>query len=140
MPDSRFVFSDSLSVEDFLRLRAEVDWIALPVEQAQAGLDNTFACISVSVDGETVGMARMLWDGCYCAFLTDVVVSGKYRHNGLATEMVQRLIDRLRAEKKDGWYIKLYLMAAHGRESFYEKFGLYARPSGEEGAGMNMWL
>ena len=140
MPKSKVIFSDTIPVEDFLRLRAEVKWAELPVEQAQAGLDHTFAGVAAILDGEVVGMARVLWDGCYCAFLTDVIVTEKCRHNGIATAMVQRLIDRLRAEKKEGWKIKLYLMAGHGRESFYQRFGFNTRPQGEEGAGMNMWL
>ena len=135
-----FVFTDNLPVEDYLRLRAEAGWKVLPPDQAQAGLDRSFANIAVVCDGEVVGMARIVWDHGYCAFLTDVIVTEKHRHNGLASEMIRRLTEKIRAEKKDGWQIAVYLMAAKDREGFYERLGFRTRPDERVGAGMDMWL
>jgi len=135
-----FVFTDKLPVEDYLRLRAEAGWKVLPQDQAQAGLDRSFANIAVVYDGEVVGMARIVWDHGYCAFLTDVIVTEKHRHNGLASEMIRRLTEKIRAEKKDGWQIAVYLMAAKDREGFYEGLGFRTRPDERVGAGMDMWL
>ncbi|MBQ4363683.1 MAG: GNAT family N-acetyltransferase [Oscillospiraceae bacterium] len=135
-----FVFTDKLPVEDYLRLRAEAGWKVLPPDQAQAGLDRSFANIAVVCDGEVVGMARIVWDHGYCAFLTDVIVTEKHRHNGLASEMIRRLTEKIRAEKKDGWQIAVYLMAAKDREGFYERLGFRTRPDERVGAGMDMWL
>ena len=135
-----FVFTDKLPVEDYLRLRAEAGWKVLPPDQAQAGLDRSFANIAVVYDGEVVGMARIVWDRGFCAFLTDVIVTEKHRHNGLASEMIRRLTEKIRAEKKDGWQIAVYLMAAKDREGFYERLGFRTRPDERVGAGMDMWL
>jgi hypothetical protein len=33
-------------------------------------------------------------------------------------------------------YLSINLMAAKGREAFYEKFGFFRRPTGEYGYGM----
>ncbi|MBQ4487059.1 MAG: GNAT family N-acetyltransferase, partial [Oscillospiraceae bacterium] len=107
---------------------------------AQAGLDRSFANIAVVYDGEVVGMARIVWDRGYCAFLTDVIVTGKHRHNGLASEMIRILTEKIRAEKKDGWQIAVYLMAAKDREGFYERLGFRTRPDERVGAGMDIWL
>ncbi len=135
-----FVFTDKLPVEDYLRLRAGEGWRALPAEEAQAGLDRSFANIAVLLDDEVVGMARLVWDHGYCAFLTDVIVAEKCRHKGLASEMIERLVGKLRAEKKEGWQIAVYLMAAKEKEGFYQRFGFRTRPDERVGSGMDMWL
>ena len=138
--DNKFVFTDKINAKDYLRLREEAGWKQLAFEQAQAGLDNSFAVSAVLLEGETVGFARLLWDGGYVAYLAEVMVTEKCRHNRLATQMVEKLIERLRAEKKDGWQIKIHLMANLGRESFYEPFGFKSRPNDRDGAAMDLWL
>ena len=40
---------------------------------------------------------------------------------------------------KEGWRIKIVIVASKGKERFYEKFGFVERPNESEGAGMNMW-
>ena len=111
MSTEKFVFTDKIEAKDYLRLREEAGWKQLASEQAQAGLDNSFAVSAVLLGGETVGFARLLWDGGYVAYLAEVMVTEKCRHNRLATKMVEKLIERLRAEKKDSWQIKIHLMA-----------------------------
>ncbi|MBQ5312390.1 MAG: GNAT family N-acetyltransferase [Oscillospiraceae bacterium] len=135
-----FVYSDDIPVEDYLRLRAEAGWKELPADEAQSGIDRSFANISVRHDGEVIGMARIVWDHSYSAYLTDVVVTEKYRGNGLASKMIEMLTEKLRAAKKEGWHIKLHLLAAKDRESFYERLGFSARPNEQAGAGMDMWI
>ena len=140
MTEENYTFDETIPVEDYLRLRAEARWKEIPADEAQSGLDRSFANVSVRLDGEVVGMARMVWDHSYSAYLTDVVVTEKCRHNGLASRMIELLTDKLRAAKKDGWHIKLHLLAAKGKESFYERLGFSARPNELAGAGMDMWL
>ena len=41
---------------------------------------------------------------------------------------------------KTGWKVKVILLAAAGRESFYEQFGFVKRPNDHEGCGMNLIL
>lgn len=140
MNDTKFEFTNKLNVEDYLRLREEVGWKSIAPEQAQAGLDNSYAVIAAILDGEAVGFVRLLWDGGYVAYLAEVMVTEKCRHNGLASQMVGRLVEKLRSEKKEGWQIKIHLMANLGRESFYEPFGFKSRPNEHDGAAMDMWL
>ena len=140
MNDTKFEFTNKLNVEDYLRFREEAGWKRLAAEQAQAGLDNSYAVIAAVSGGETVGFARLLWDGGYVAYLAEVYVMEECRHQGLAKVMVENLIEKLRAEKKEGWEIKIHLLANLGRESFYEPFGFRARPDDKDGAAMDMWL
>ena len=45
----------------------------------------------------------------------------------------------LDAEEMKG-IVKLFLMAAEGKETFYEQFGFHTRPYGHSGAGMDQIL
>ena len=140
MNTEKYIFTDKINTEDYLRLREEAGWKAIAYEQAQAGLDRSFAKVAVTLEGVTVGMASLLWDGGYCAYLTDVVVTERCRHSGLASQMVKQITEKLRSEKKEGWQIKIHLLAAPGKEGFYEQFGFEARPNCHAGAGMDMWI
>ena len=60
MNDTKFEFTNKLNVEDYLRLREEVGWKSIAPEQAQAGLDNSYAVIAAMLDGEAVGFVRLL--------------------------------------------------------------------------------
>lgn len=133
---SEYEFFDTVSAEDYLRLRRDVGWMGIAPEQAQNGIDNSFRIISVKYGGETVGMARLLWDGGYCAYLSDVIVDINHRHKGLASMMIKSLTEALQQSLKEGWQVKFMLAAAKGKEGFYEQFGFVQRPNESTGAGM----
>lgn len=109
-------------------------------EQAEGAINNSFCLISVKFGGETVAMARLLWDFGYCAYLSDVIVDFSHRHKGLASMMIESLTASLQQSLKEGWCVKLMLMAAKGREGFYEQFGFVQRPNDNTGAGMDKIL
>lgn len=46
----------------------------------------------------------------------------------------------MKTRLQEGWKIKVVILAAKGKEPFYEKFGFNSRPNEEEGAAMNLWL
>lgn len=138
--DERYQLVSGISVKDYQRLRAEVYWAELATEQAKSGLKNAFASVSAVRDGQVVGMARLLWDGGYCAYLTEVMVSFEHRHQGIATAMVERLLAEISAALKPGWQVKVVLMSGKGRESFYTRFGFQERPNERLGAGMELCL
>lgn len=127
-------------MEDYLRLRRNVGWMEIPPEQAEGAVNNCFRIISVKFGGETVAMTRLLWDGGYCAYLSDVIVDFNHRHKGLASMMINTLTEALQQSLKPDWRVKLMLMAAKGRESFYEQFGFEQRPNENTGAGMEKIL
>lgn len=137
---SGYEFLDTVSAEDYLRLRRSVGWLEIAPEQAQNGIDNSFRIISAKFGGETVGMARILWEGGSCAYLSDVIIDVGHRSKGLASLMINLLTDSLQQALKPGWQVKLMLMAAKGREGFYERFGFVQRPNENTGAGMDKIL
>ncbi len=136
-------YINEISVEDYMKLRKEVGWKGFPKEQAEIGLKNTaylVACKDTEDHGNIIGMARLLWDGGYSAYIADVIVSPQYQKQGIGKEMMNRIMMHLKEQMQPGWRIMLTLMSAKGKEAFYEKFGFEVRPSGHFGAGMMQWI
>nr|WP_318718658.1 GNAT family N-acetyltransferase [uncultured Treponema sp.] len=117
--------------------RDMVGWGALLPEQVEAVLSNSI-CFSLEWEGETIAITRVLWDGGYTAYIADVIVHEKHRGHGIGKKMVQHALEEIKSRMKSGWKIKVILLAAKGRESFYEQFGFVKRPNEREGCGMNL--
>ena len=133
-------YEKKIPVEDYLRLRESVHWAKMAYKQAVSAVENCFCSICCYDGDKVIGMLRILWTGDYCAYLTDVVVDEAYRGQGIATCMMNMAIQSLRDAMEEDYNVKLFLMAAKGRESFYEPFGFVSRPNDTMGAAMDMWL
>ena len=57
------------------------------------------------------------------------MVLPQYQHQGIGN-----------AQRKPGWKIKIVLVAAKGKEGFYQKLGFCSRPNENSGPGMDIWL
>lgn len=136
----KFAYINEINVNDYNKFRDMVSWGALDIEEAQAGIDNSAFVISCKDGDQTVGIARMIWDRGYIAFLSDVIVHPDYQGMGIGKEMVTRLLGDMKGQLKPGWKVKVNLMAASGKEPFYQKLGFSVRPNEYSGAGMDMWL
>ena len=132
-------FCNEISTEDYCRLRADVGWPALDTEQAKSGLEHSDFIIACKDGNETIGTARVFWDKGSIAYLADVMVKPAYQGQGIGSRLVSECIRFVDDQLKEGWRIKLVIVAAPGKERFYEKFGFQIRPNEKEGAGMNMW-
>lgn len=128
---------NEIDLFSYNRFRENVGWGALVPEQAESVLSNSI-CFSLVQESETIAMARVLWDGGYTAYIADVIVDEKFRGQGLGKRLVNRSIEEIKNKMKPGWKCKIILLAAKGRESFYEQFGFISRPNEREGCGMNM--
>ena len=109
-------------------------------DQITTGLKNS-AFIVVAKDGETtVGMARVVSDGGYIVLVVEVLVLPEYQRKGIGKIMMEKIMEFIRGNLKDGYCIQVDLMAAKGKEEFYEKFGFVKRPNDSFGFGMTQWL
>ena len=133
------VYTDTMTGEEYNELRLSVDWKPLTSGQAERGLAHT-AFVVAARDGERiVGMGRMLFDYGYTAYLGDVIIRPEYQGQGIGTEIVTRLKDRVMEAAETGDKIMFILGAAKGKEAFYEKFEFKVRPNDFSGSGMSMW-
>ena len=77
--------------------------------------------IAFAQDGDrVVGMARLLSDGVCNAYLLDVWTSSGYRRQGIASAMIQQLLERV-----PGQHVGLQTDNA---AALYESLGFHAQP------------
>ncbi|MCR4657554.1 MAG: GNAT family N-acetyltransferase [Lachnospiraceae bacterium] len=133
-------YVDYITPEEYMDLRKKVGWAEFPLEEAQACIDNAYMVQCVRDDGKAIGVARLLWDGGYIAFLSDVIVDAAYQGQGIGSRLVEACIQRLKSDMKPGYKVKMNLNSAKGKESFYKRFGFRERPNDDAGAGMDQWF
>jgi len=129
-------YTNTISVEDCNKLRNSAGWPQMHSDQIKIGLKNS-AFIIAAKDGETtIGMARIVSDGGYVVFIVDVLVLPEYQRKGIGKTMMGEIMEYIRDNLKDGYCIQVDLMAAKGKERFYEEFGFVKRPDDNFGCGM----
>ncbi|MGB4657756.1 MAG: GNAT family N-acetyltransferase [Mobilitalea sp.] len=133
-------YDDELTVTDYNNLRESAGWCMLPEKQIKKGLDRSDYVIAAKEDGKTIGMARVFSDSGCVFFVSDVVVLPEYQGKGIGKSMVQSIMTYINNQLEAGDIAYVALMAATGKEEFYEKFGFEVRPNNHHGAGMSQWM
>ena len=133
-------YVDYITAEEYMSLRKMVGWVQFPLEEAQICIDNAYMVLCVRDDDKAIGVVRLLWDGGYIAFLSDVIVDPEYQGQGIGRKLVESCIERLKKDMKPGFKVKLTLNSAKGKEPFYEKFGFRVRPNEDAGPAMDQWF
>ena len=133
-------YVDYITAEEYMSLRKMVGWVQFPLEEAQICIDNAYMVLCVRDDDKAIGVVRLLWDGGYIAFLSDVRVDPEYQGQGIGRKLVESCIERLKKDMKPGYKVKLTLNSAKGKEPFYEKFGFRVRPNEDAGPAMDQWF
>ena len=133
------IFSNQMTAEEYNEMRGSVNWRLLTPGQAERGLAHTTFVVAARDGVKIVGMGRMLFDYGYTAYLGDVIIRPEYQGRGIGTEIVTRLKDMVMEVAEQGDKIMFILVAALGKEGFYEKLGFQVRPNDINGSGMSMW-
>ena len=131
--------TNSISAEEYLGLRQAVGWSVFPVEQAEAGLQNSHV-ICFRDKEKAVALGRVIWDHGYSVLISDVIVAPEYQGQGLGRKLMEAIMSYLRSLLKPGYRIMISLMAAENKQGFYKKFGFIERPSDLFGPGMHQWI
>jgi predicted GNAT family acetyltransferase len=92
-------------------------------EQLERSFANSHSCCFAWAGGRIIGKARVLSDGVCNAYLVDVWTLTAYRHRGIATEMIRRLLAGLPGQH-------VYLQADEDVLAFYHQLGFQAQPHG----------
>ena len=82
-------------------------------------LDSTSVMVGAWEDGRLVGFARAITDGVYRALIDDVVVDEPNRKAGIGSEVMRRLVTRLREMEVE----EVFLRCGHAMEPFYAGLG-----------------
>ncbi|KIN60182.1 Acetyltransferase, GNAT family protein [Sulfitobacter noctilucae] len=123
---------------EFIKFRADCGWGEIGEDTAQAALDASVLDVTCRSGEELVGFARVVGDGILYFYIQDVIVSSDWRGHRIGQKIMSILMKRLEERVHDGATIGL--MAADGKESFYEHFGFQARPTDRLGAGMTQFV
>ena len=75
--------TNEMSAEEYLGLRKAVGWSIFPVEEAQAGLDNSYV-VCIRDEDRAVAMGRIIWDHGYSVLIADIIVAPNYQGCGMA--------------------------------------------------------
>lgn len=112
----------SSDISDIVRLYRTAGWWDPKSDDAKhvLGIIRGSYCFCVAEHGgAVVGMGRVISDGESDSYIQDVTVSSEYRGRGVASEIVRRLVDRLRSDGLT-W---IALIAEKGSAPLYEKLG-----------------
>lgn len=134
------IYDSILLVKDYNNLRESAGWCVLPEKQVQKGLDRSDYVIAAKEDEKTIGMARVFSDSGCVFFISDVVVLPEYQGKGIGKTMIQSIMTYINNQLEGGDIANVALMAAIGKEEFYEKFGFEVRPNDHHGAGLSQWI
>lgn len=122
--------------QEYNSLRTAVGWRAHHEEAIAKGLPNTLYCVCAYVAGELAGMARVIGDGGLTYYIQDVIVLPAYQRQRIGTQMMDKIMLYLRPAIEQRATIGL--IAAPGKEAFYQKYGFTSLPSETRGAGMTI--
>lgn len=96
---------------DINSFRRSVGWYELSPRQLNCALKSSVFAIT-ALDGEKeVGSARVVGDGGYQFFISDVIVRPEYQGQGIGREMLSRLMDKALSVADEGETIMINLMA-----------------------------
>lgn len=129
-------YVNDISAEDFNFLRKSVGWSVFDETLSKKGLQNSAFKVAAIENGQTVGFARVVSDGCLVAFIVDVMVLPEYQGNGIGKEIMKRIMDYIKSRKNAGERLVVNLMSAKGKEGFYTALGFAQRPNENYGCGM----
>lgn len=126
-----------LPTQDYLSLRAAVGWLTRDAVAAEQGLQGSLYLVSAWLGGQAVGAARIVGDGATVFYIQDVIVRPDCQGQGIGDGLMRHVLAYIEAHACLGAVVGL--MAAVGKEVFYERYGFEARPSHRFGAGMTQF-
>ncbi|KKC47122.1 MULTISPECIES: GNAT family N-acetyltransferase [unclassified Paenibacillus] len=132
-PKSIVIKERQPSVEEFVSLWQAVGWGHADAEMARNSIPQSRYAVVAELDGEAVGMGRIVGDGVMYFYIQDVAVHPEHQSRGIGKRIVEELLDYVRRSKLDSGIAFTGLFAAEGKEAFYESFGFKNHAPGMTG-------
>lgn len=105
-------------------------------EILKEAFEKTLYSVSVYDGDKIIGCGRLVGDKTMVVYLQSIMVVPEYQRQGIGTEIINRLIQKVKEYKEKSPELRCYLFSYKGKEKLYEKFGFISRPNDEYGAGM----
>jgi GNAT superfamily N-acetyltransferase len=123
--------------DEYQMLRRLVGWTEPELSAVAPSLRNSPYCLCARSRGEIVGMARIIGDGGLVYYIQDVIVDPARQGEGIGARLMDGVMDYIRRHAVRHTIVGL--MAARGKEPFYERYGFIPRPNEKLGAGMTIF-
>jgi len=126
-----FIFLEDPSdaqIRQITQIYRQKGWWHLPADDPQLvkGIISGSHCFLIAVQATSiVGMGRALSDGVSDAYIQDVAVLDAFKGQGLGSQIVTRLTQRLLADGLN-W---IGLIAESGGHAFYQRLGFEKMPN-----------
>lgn len=128
---------NSLTVDEYFRLRELVGWRRLSDNQAKLAIENCLYNVkAVDEAGTVCGMGRVVGDGAVISYIQDLIVAPEYQKQGVGSLVIDKLLEFIESIREKDTTMMVCLMCAKGREEFYLKHGFTPRPTDSLGPGM----
>lgn len=134
------IHENKLTVEDYNTLRNSVEWVTIDPKQVFHALKNSIYTISITDDKQIIAMGRLVGDGFINYYIQDVVVLPIYQGKKIGQLVIETLLAYIKNHALPASTIAIGLVAAKGKEEFYQKFGFVSLPNETSGAGMKLML
>jgi ribosomal protein S18 acetylase RimI-like enzyme len=118
----------------FIGLRSAIGWGETDAAMVEASLANSLFHVTIYQENKLIGMGRVVGDGAMYFYVQDVVVDPHYQGQGIGNSLMHEIEGYLSKTAKPGSTIGL--LAAKGKEGFYQNFGYQQRPNETLGNGM----
>lgn len=131
-------FEYSINVDEFLDVIKSVGFKTYSEEQITKALKNTMYMVKAVVNGEVVGIGRVVGDDSIVCVLSDICVKPEYQGKGIGLGIVNELKRLIENGVKEGEKIQIELTPTAGNEEFYKKAGFKYNP--DVITGMYLWI
>lgn len=126
------------NVQEFAALRSSAGWNNPALPTLQQSLDSTLFWVLAYSQAQLVGCGRVIGDGAMYFYIQDVIVLPEFQQLKIGTSLMNAINAFIQEHCPQGSTVGL--LAAQGKESFYEKFGFTARDGNALGLGMCKFL
>ncbi len=121
--------------EEFIALRAKIGWSTPSIQTTQHSIDNSLFWVCLRDQSQQLmAIARVIGDNAMYYYIQDVIVAPEYQGQGLGKRLMEQIENYLAQACQPGSTIGL--LAAHGKEAFYQKFGYSLRDGKQLGLAL----
>jgi len=115
-----YSFELPIKPEQLQFLFRQTDWAEdRSIEGIQTMLEGTAVVLGAWEDDRIIGFARTITDGIYRALIDDVVVEESKRGQGIGSELMRKLLERLTEMGIE----EIFLRCGRNIVPFYQRFG-----------------
>lgn len=132
-------YENKLSEEIIENIRDAIGWKRFTKEQLSIAISRTVYSVVAYENDVLVAMGRLIGDGIYY-FICDVAVVPLAQGKGIGTVIVNKLVEYVRNNLNEQERCSIQLIAAKGKEGFYEKMGFSTIPNQHSGHGMQIFI